>query len=286
MKCIFSVDVEDWFHILDLPSTPDLAKWDSLPSRVEKNFSRLMEISGEQGVRMTCFFLGWVAQKYPHLLRLAQSCGHEIASHGFSHRLVYKMSPGEFLQDALRSKRRIEDIAGCEVAGYRASGFSVNRDTPWFFETLAAAGYQYDSSIFPAGRGHGGLPGSDHAPYAVLTGAGEVVEFPITVTKILTAPVCLFGGGYLRLAPWPLIKRGATQVLSEGRPVIFYVHPREIDPEQPRLPMSYFRQFKSYINLGTTEKKVKYILSEFEFATFGELLPKYQAQVAVGETTR
>jgi len=272
MKCIFSVDVEDWFHILDLQSTPDLTEWDSLPSRVERNFRKLLEMFGTARVHVTCFFLGWVAQKYPHLVREAQDLGHEVASHGYAHRLVYAMTPREFLEDAERAKKVTEDAAGREVMGYRAPGFSVTQDTPWFFDQLAEAGYRYDSSVFPATRGHGGLPGADRVPYSVRTGAGEVREFPITLTEILHVPVCLFGGGYLRLAPWALIKRGAARVLGEGRPVVFYLHPREIDPTHPRLEMDYQRRFKSYVNLGATGLKVKRILAEFEFTTFADLI--------------
>jgi polysaccharide deacetylase family protein (PEP-CTERM system associated) len=271
-KCIFSVDVEDWFHILDLPSTPGLSEWDALPSRVERNFARLLDILAEKQVRMTCFFLGWVARKYPHLVRRALNLGHELASHGYAHELVYKMRAQEFFEDASQAKRAIEDAAGCQVAGYRASGFSVTHETPWFFEKLAEAGYRYDSSVFPAKRGHGGMSGARYFPYQIGTPSGELTEFPITVTGVFGVPVCLFGGGYLRLAPWPLIKRGAARVLAEGRPVVFYLHPREIDPGQPRLDMGLWRRFKSYVNLDTTEEKLKHILSTFEFTTFAEFL--------------
>jgi polysaccharide deacetylase family protein (PEP-CTERM system associated) len=280
MKCIFSVDVEDWFHILDLPSTPSLGEWDALPSHVEKNFLRLLELFGQKEVRITCFFLGWVAAKYPHLVRAAQDLGHEIASHGFAHRLMYKMTPAEFFEDATRAKKVIEDIIGQKIIGYRASGFSVTSETPWFFEKLLEAGYRYDSSIFPLRRGHGGFRGAKWAPHFVQVGSDHLLEFPITLTKILNTPVCLFGGGYLRLAPWALIKRGATKVLGEGRPVIFYLHPREIDPDQPRLDMTYLRRFKSYVNLNSTENKVKRILEAFQFTTFAECMAELQPRRA------
>ena len=145
--------------------------------------------------------------------------------------------PQEFFDDASAAKHAIEDAAGCQVAGYRASGFSVTRQTPWFFEKLVEAGYRYDSSVFPGGRSHGGISGSAYSPYLILTPAGELMEFPITLTRFLRTSVCLFGGGYLRLAPWPLIRRRAERILRAGRPVVFYLHPREIDPDQPRLPM-------------------------------------------------
>lgn len=270
--CIFSIDVEDWFHILDLPAGPALVEWDRLPSRVETNFRRLLDLLAENQVRATCFFLGWVARRFPHLVREAAAAGHEIASHGNAHRLTYQMSPLEFYRDAELSRQIIGEAAGCEVTGYRASGFSVTGRTPWFFEHLAAAGYRYDSSVFPAPRAHGGMTGGDYAPYTVETTAGDLVEFPITVVSILHHPFCLFGGGYLRLTPWWLIRRGAQAVLHEGRPVVFYIHPREIDPAQPRLPMSAVRRFKCYVNLGSTEEKIRHVLSTFECTTFAGFL--------------
>jgi polysaccharide deacetylase family protein (PEP-CTERM system associated) len=271
MKCIFSIDVEDWFHILDLASTPEVAQWDALPSRVEKNFWTLLDVLSETNTRVTCFFLGWVAERFPHLVREAVARGHEIASHGASHRLVYQMTPNEFFEDAVRSKKTLEDISGQLVFGYRASGFSVTENTPWFFENLIAAGYRYDSSVFPALRGHGGLRNGRIAPYR-LGAAAEFVEFPMSVESVSGQSICFFGGGYLRFFPYPLIKIMTRRVLNQGRPVIFYVHPREIDPEHPRLPMGWKRRFKCYVNLGSTEDKIRKIVSEFEMVTFREFL--------------
>jgi len=267
MKCIFTVDVEDWFHILDVPSTPPLSAWDSLPSRVEKNFLKLLDIFAEKDVRVTCFFLGWVAEKFPHLVKEAESRGHEIASHGYAHRLVYQMSPAEFLADALKSKKLLEDLSGRSILGYRSSGFSVTEKTPWFFDALMEAGYQYDSSVFPGVREHGGLKGASLAPYRLNGGSRDFVEFPITIVKVWGKPVCFFGGGYLRLFPYFLIKRMTDRVLTEGRPAIFYIHPREIDPNHPRLPMRPAREFKSYVNLSSTEGKIRNLLSDFQMTT-------------------
>jgi polysaccharide deacetylase family protein (PEP-CTERM system associated) len=277
-RCIFSIDVEDWFHILDLPSTPPLSEWGLLPSRVEKNFFHLLEIISEADVRITCFFLGWVAEKFPHLVREAQARGHEIASHGYSHQLVYRMTPGQFLDDALKAKKILEDVSGSEVTGYRSSGFSVTKDTPWFFETLAAAGYRYDSSVFPAVRGHGGIATKQYAPYRVSDGPNGLIEFPISVARVFGRPVCFFGGGYLRLFPYLLVKRMTQRVIHEGRPVVFYVHPREIDPSHPRLPMRLLRRFKSYVNLTTTETKIRRLLSEFSFTTFEDAVGEFRSR--------
>jgi polysaccharide deacetylase family protein (PEP-CTERM system associated) len=271
---IFSVDVEDWFHLLDDPSVPTIGQWPSLPSCVERNFRRLLDIFSEHNVQVTCFFLGWVAERFPHLVKEAAARGHEIASHGYGHRLVYEQSRNEFYEDVHRARQLLQDISGSEVVGYRAPGFSTTHDTPWFFDALAEAGYQYDSSVFPAERGHGGMPKGRREPHRVGNGDG-LLEVPITVANLLGKPMCFFGGGYLRLFPYWLIRRMAQQVLSEGRPVVFYIHPREIDPSHPRLPMSRKRRFKSYVNLKTTEAKVRRVLRDFPVTTFNNALINY-----------
>lgn len=286
MKCIFSIDVEDWFHILDVPSTPPLAAWDSLPSRVEKNFLKLMDLFGEREARVTCFFLGWVAEKFPHLVKEAERRGHEIASHGYAHRLVYEMTREEFLGDTRRSKAVLENIVGHPILGYRSSGFSVTERTPWFFEALAEAGFQYDSSVFPAPRQHGGLDGAQLAPYRIETPSGTLTEFPVTVTKVAGRPLCFFGGGYLRIFPYFLIKRMTQRVLEEGRPVVFYVHPREVDPGHPRLPMGMVRSFKSYVNLRGTELKLRRLASQFELTTFRDFMAEFPPRWGIQEAPK
>jgi polysaccharide deacetylase family protein (PEP-CTERM system associated) len=272
MNSIFSVDVEDWFHILDLDTAPQLSDWESLPSRVEKNFLSLLERFDAHNVKVTCFFLGWVAERFPGLVREACERGHEIASHGYAHRLVYEMGRADFVEDARKARHLLEDISGQQVSGYRSAGFSVTADTPWFFEALTDAGYRYDSSIFPAARGHGGMNTGKYSPYVVTHETGEIVEFPITVADLLGRKLCFFGGGYLRLFPYWLIRRMAARVRDEGRPVIYYIHPREIDPDQPRVPMNAKRRFKSYVNLKTTERKVDRILAEQDLATFRQFI--------------
>ena len=272
MKSIMSVDVEDWFHILDVPSAPPLEEWGELPSRVDSNLARLLDLFDERDVKVTCFFLGWVAEHHKAAVLDAAGRGHEIASHGYSHRLVYEMDPADFLQDAIRSKKLLEDIAGRPVWGYRSAGFSTTLETPWFFDKLMEAGYKYDSSVFPAPRQHGGLKTDRYGPYPVDGSSGTLTEFPISVSRVFGRPLCFFGGGYLRLFPYPIIRRMAAGVLREGRPVIFYVHPREIDPDHPRLKMSISRRFKSYVNLATTEGKIRRIARDFQLGTFAAYL--------------
>jgi polysaccharide deacetylase family protein (PEP-CTERM system associated) len=273
MTNILSVDVEDWFHILDAPSAPPIEEWDSLPSRIEMNFRRLLELFGLYQVHATCFFLGWVAETFPHLVLEASAQGHEIASHGYSHRLAYEMSPAEFLRDIQRARNLLEDISGQSVIGYRAPGFSVTKDTPWFFEKITEAGYRYDSSVFPGQSSHGGMRDSRCAPYIIQsTSSDPLIEFPISVVETPLKRLCFFGGGYLRLFPWPLTKAMVGRVAKQGRPVVFYIHPREIDPGHPRLPMNAMRTFKSYVNLGTTYSKLARILEHFEVTTFRRVL--------------
>ena len=270
MKCIFTIDVEDWYHILDLPTTPEIGQWDTLPSRVERNFMKLLAILEQGKAKATCFFIGWIAQKYPHLVREAARQGHEIASHGYNHRLAYAMTPREFFEDAARSKNVIEEICGQAVWGYRASGFSLTENTPWFFDKLIEAGYRYDSSLFPATRGHGGLPKGRYAPYRL--DSKDFVEFPVSVEHVLGKPICFFGGGYLRLFPYSLVRTMTRRVLRQDRPAVFYVHPREIDLNSPRLAMNFKRRFKSYVNISTMESKIGKLLADFEMVTFRDFL--------------
>ncbi len=278
MKSVFSIDVEDWFHILDVAATPQLSDWGTLPSCVEKNFIKLLTMMSEHKIKATCFFLGWIAQRYPDLVKKAMAEGHEIASHGYSHELVYKMDRNAFTNDAVKARKIIEDISGHEVIGFRCPGFSVTEKTPWFFESLVEAGYQYDSSVFPARRGHGGMKNSLKKPYKVIIDDKNFFEFPITVTELFGKTLCFFGGGYLRLFPYWIIKAMAGKVLAEQRPVIFYVHPREVDPNHPRLHMKIKRRFKSYVNLESTIPKISNLFDDFEFTCFKDFLREHDVK--------
>lgn len=271
---IFSVDVEDWFHILDLSEMPDVAQWQSLPSHVEQNFRKMLDLFSRFQVNVTCFFLGWIAQQFPELVREAADRGHEIASHGYSHMLCSEMTPQGFLEDICHAKAIIEDILGSPIHGYRAPGFSVTAKTPWFFEKLAQAGFTYDSSVFPMRRAHGGMTSSTYTPYVVKTKYGSLAEFPISVAHVSGRPMCFFGGGYLRLFPYAVVKRMSRKVMAEDRPVIFYLHPREIEPNHPRMRMNPIRRFKSYVGLRTTESKLCRLLQDFPVTTFADYLSR------------
>lgn len=276
-QSIFSIDVEDWFNLSGTGMEPPPSEWDHLASRVEWTFRELLELLAERGASATCFFIGYFAKRFPHLVREAVGAGHEIASHSYFHRLVYELSADEFYKDALSTRELLEDISGTPVLGYRAPAFSVTARTPWFFEKLAEAGYRYDSSVFPAPHQTGGLTIDRLDPHVISTPAGALAEFPITAVKVLQTPMCFFGGGYLRLFPYPVIRNMGRRALDEGRPVIFYIHPREIDPDHPRMPLSSRRKFTCYVNLRSTKPKIRRLLRDFEVTSFG----KYIAEQAI-----
>lgn len=260
---VLSIDVEDWFHVLDLKNGPCVEAWEGLPSRVERNFMGLLDLLDEYGARVTCFFLGWIAQRFPGLVREAVRRGHEIASHSFRHKLVYEMSPEDFHSDTYRARALLQDISGQPINGYRAPGFSVTSETPWFFSELVRVGHTYDASLFPASRGHGGAPRAHRAPKVMRLEGGTLVVFPMTVANVGPLRLCFFGGGYFRLFPYSWIRKMTTNVQREGLPVLFYLHPRDCDPNQPRIPMPFRRRFKCYVNLDRTIPKMRRLLTDF-----------------------
>lgn len=270
--CLFSLDVEDWFHRLDLSTAPPFLRWRSLSPRVERNMRLLFDLFSEYEVHVTCFFLGWVAEHYPALVHEALARGHEVASHGYAHQLVHDLTPAQFYTDVRRAKEILEGISGRAVAGYRAPGCSVSSRTPWFFDKLAEAGYRYDSSVFPE-REHGGFLSATRVPYEVATPSGTLLEFPMTVAPMLGRQM-RFGGGYLRALPYALTRNMARRVLRDGRPVVFYIHPHEIDPRQPRLEMSALRNFRTYVNLDATVAKVRRVLTDFRVTSIERYLSR------------
>lgn len=285
MSDILSIDVEDWYHILEVKTTPVFSEWQSTESRVERNFNYLLNIFDEHNIKVTCFFLGWIAQRYPHLVKEASKRHHEIASHGFSHQLIYTQTQKQFFDDIKNTKSILEDICGEEVIGYRAPGFSITKKSIWALNLLAQAGYIYDSSIFPARRGHGYLLNVEIRPFRIFLNNGNLFEFPITVKTFLSTKLCFFGGGYLRLFPYCLIRAMANKVAKENRPVIYYLHPRDLDVGQPRLKMPIGRKFKSYYHLSTTEYKIRKIISAGKFYTFKEYINTYANDIKYSRST-
>lgn len=268
MLGILSIDVEEYFHLMEHPSLPGPSEWDRLPSRIESNFARILDVLKHGGACGTCFFLGWAAKRFPHLVKRASSAGFDIGSHGMYHRPVYKQLPDEFYDDVRAAREICEDITGSEVDGYRAPAFSITERTPWAFEKLVEAGYKFDSSIFPAKRDFGGLIVDRLFPYRIKTKSGSIAEFPISITSVLKQRFYFFGGGYLRLFPYWLIKRMAEKVVREDRPIIIYIHPRDIDDYQPRYNLGTLRNFKSYVNLKNTEGKLIKLIADFDFTSY------------------
>ena len=268
-----TVDVEDWFHILEVGG-PGPSEWPRLPARVEANTDRLLQLLSEHGVRATFFVLGWVAERHQSLVRRIAAAGHEVSTHGYGHELVHAMGKERFRHDLQRSIDLIQAQSGRRVLGHRAAGFSLTPQSLWAFDVLAEEGLVYDASVCPAAHGHGGLPGYPLHPYAQPCRGGRTIwEFPVSCLSLGPWRLPFAGGGYLRLLPYALIARQIRRLNRTGHPAVVYVHPREVDPGHPRLPMPLVRRFKSYVNLSTTLPKLARLLRDFQFQPLARLLP-------------
>ena len=270
-----TIDVEDWFHILDSPAVPGIERWPSLESRIERNLEEMLTVLDSFSVKVTFFWLGWLAERHKDLVFMCRDAGHEIASHGYAHVLAYKVGPNAFREDITLARDILENIIGDQVRGFRAPGFGITKNAPWAFEVIKESGYQYDSSVFPASRGHGGIADSPLGPYFIETRSGHLLEIPMSIVEILGHRTSLFGGGYLRLANKMMIKWGIGKLRTAGRPLIVYVHPREIDPAQPHLPLSLLRQFKCYVNLNSTLPKLKWLCKNYALFTMLDMVENY-----------
>lgn len=265
-----SIDVEDWFHILDIDSGVKFERWERMESRVVSNTSELLRVLRDHGtVKCTFFVLGWIAEKHPKITRMIKDEGHEIASHGYSHTLIYQQNQEEFRDDIRRARSVIERAAQTEVIGYRAPGFSIKSKNLWAIDVLRDEGFLYDSSIFPAIRGHGGMHNAPIYPYQY---GQDLWEFPVSIVKISKLRIPFSGGGYFRLFPYYMISRFIKRVNAKGHPVVVYLHPRDIDVYQPRIPMPIRRSLKCYINLHSTKEKLCRMLDEFSFAPICKVL--------------
>jgi len=269
-----SVDVEDYFQVAALAPAISRESWAARESRVERNTETVLGLLGEQGIRGTFFVLGWIAERHPALVRRIAAEGHEIASHGYSHELVYRQSPAEFREETLRSKGLIEDLIGVRVLGYRAASFSVTRQSLWALDVLIDAGFQYDSSIFPIRHDRYGIAGACEEPGTIAAPSGRtLVEFPMCAARFAGVQVPVSGGGYFRLLPYWLTHRGLRQInRARGRPFVFYLHPWEVDPGQPRVKVGWLSRFRHYTNLDVCEGRLRRLLAEFRFATILEVL--------------
>jgi polysaccharide deacetylase family protein (PEP-CTERM system associated) len=263
-----TIDVEDYFHVSVFDGAVPRHRWDDLESRVAANTDRLAEIFAETGVRATFFVLGWVAERLPDMVRRLAGAGHEIASHGFSHRLIYDQTRRAFREDVKRAKAVLEDAAGCAVHGYRAPSYSITPRSLWALDVLIEEGYRYDSSIFPMHHDRYGIPVSPRHAYVIQRDHGSLVEVPASTVRMGPLNLPIGGGGYFRILPYGWTRWGIARVNRvERRPAVFYLHPWEIDPRQPRLPASGLSRFRHYRNLGQTESRLRALLRDFRFST-------------------
>ena len=271
-----TIDVEDYFHVAALAPSISRDSWPERETRVVGNTQKLLAILDEFGVKATFFVLGWVAERHQGLVKEIAARGHEIACHGFSHRLVYEQSPKEFRDETIRSKKLLEDAIGREVLGYRAASFSIVDRSLWALDLLVELGFAYDSSVFPVRHDRYGIPNAERAPHRMSTPNGKsIVEWPLSTAQVLGCRLPLAGGGYFRLLPYWISRWGLASInRREGRPFIFYLHPWEIDPEQPRVSASWVSQFRHYTNLAKCEARLRRLLREFRFGTARESLER------------
>ena len=262
-----TIDVEDYFQVSALECAIPRAAWDSKERRVERNVERLLSLLGEHNARATFFTLGWVAERCPQLVRRIVASGHELASHGYDHQRANRLTRAAFCADVARAKGILEQAAGVHVQGYRAPSFSFDHSNPWVFECLAQAGYRYSSSVYPVNHDHYGMPDAPRFPYRPL--GSSLLEIPISTLRIGNRNLPIGGGGYFRFFPYVLSQRAIERFHAhERRPIVFYFHPWEIDPGQPRvegLPLK--SRFRHYVNLCKTEPRLKRLLDDFRWDT-------------------
>lgn len=269
-----SFDVEEYFHAEAFVGVVSPEQWPRLESRVVGATERLLDILEEAGTAATFFVLGWVAARRPALVRAIHTRGHEVACHGYGHQMISRLSRPQFAEDVRRGKAAIEDAAGTSPIGYRAPTFSVVRETLWSLEVLASAGFRYDSSIFPIVHDRYGIPNAPRFPHRLAVGPGaEISEFPLSTVARLGWRVPVAGGGYFRLLPYELTRRAIRHLNDrEGQPAMVYLHPWELDAEQPRLPVGRLTHFRHSVNLRATEPRLRRLLRDFRFAPARDVL--------------
>ncbi len=268
-----SIDVEDYFQVSAFDRVVSRADWGRLESRVVANTEGLLEMFATSRVRGTFFFLGWVAERFPALVKTVASAGHEIASHGFNHQLVYSLTEEEFRQDVRSSKRLLEDLTGQRVRGYRAPSFSVTKQSLWALDVLIDEGYEYDTSIFPVHHDRYGIADAPRHAHVITRQAGTIVEMPGSTTRVGGVNLPVAGGGYFRLLPYAWTRTGIARVnRSEGKPVVFYLHPWEIDPGQPRFHVPAATKIRHYTGLSSTRHRLLRLLKQFRFDTIESVL--------------
>lgn len=292
-----SIDVEDYFQVSAFEEVSPHATWTTRAGRAERNTDLILELLEERGVKATFFTLGWIAEHYPQVPKKIAACGHEIASHGYYHQRLCNINRRAFRADIRASKALLEDLTGKPVSGYRAPSYSISRATEWAFDELLEAGYLYDSSIFPIQHDFYGMPNWPRfSGYAVKCMDGSwmpaasscndcpnIVELPITTVEILGHKLPIAGGGYFRLLPYSVSRWGLRRINNlDHQPFVFYLHPWELDPDQPRMKrISVKSRFRHYLNLHETEERFCKLLDDFEFTAIRRGLKQFQREVCL-----
>jgi polysaccharide deacetylase family protein (PEP-CTERM system associated) len=277
-----TVDVEDYFHVAAFADVIQSHNWDNYPCRVERNTDILLQLFDTKNIKATFFVLGWVAERYPEIVRKIVAQGHELASHGYSHQLVYSQTPEVFREETYKSKQILEEQGQQAVVGYRAASYSITAKSLWALDILADLGFTWDSSIFPIKHDRYGMPGSPERPYKIITSSGAITEFPLTTAKVAGLSIPAAGGGYFRQYPYFLSKFLFNRAsLNQTRPQIFYLHPWEIDSDQPRVEgATLFSRFRHYTNLKRCLPRLERMIDDFPFTTVSDSI----MAVGVSET--
>ena len=279
----FTVDVEEHFQVSAFDDVVSRDEWADMPGRLDRTIPVLLDLLDRAGSRGTFFVLGWVARHRTDVVRQIARAGHEIASHGFWHHRVNTLTPAEFREDIRSSKAALEDVVGAQVNGYRAPSFSITPGCEWAFDVLLEEGYRYDSSIFPITRGGYGYPSAPRIPHLIERSSGMLREFPLATTLFAGIPVPAAGGGYLRQFPFWIIRRAFTQASRSGTPATFYIHPWEIDPDQPRLPVGLITRLRHYRGLSDTLPRMQRLLETFRFTSIESFIEETE-RLAVSQS--
>jgi polysaccharide deacetylase family protein (PEP-CTERM system associated) len=270
-----TIDVEDYFQVSGFEGVLPRYQWDAMPSRVGPATERLLEKLDQANVRATFFVLGWVAERQPSLVRAIHEAGHEIGTHGYAHRLVYSQTLAEFRADLRRSLDILQDTTGERVTLYRAPSFSITSRSQWALDVLIDEGIRIDSSIYPVHHDRYGMPGAPLTPHRIGRSGGSIWEFPPPVLRYWGMNLPVGGGGYFRLMPYSFTRWGLNHINATGRPFAAYLHPWEIDPEQPRIACGWKQRFRHYVGLKHTETRLGHLLHDFRFGTLSEALIAY-----------
>lgn len=269
-----TVDVEDYYMVSAFADIVRFEDWHKYESRVEKNTYALLELLDAHNTKATFFVLGWIAENHRKMVSDIHEAGHEVASHGYNHRLIYDLSPEEFRQDVRTSKRILEAVTGSPVIGYRAASYSIMKKNLWALDILIEEGFRYDSSIFPIHHDRYGFPESERFLHVIKRDNGSIVEFPPTTYRLFGQNIPVAGGGYLRLFPSGAVRKAIRSINNkEGKSAVLYLHPWEIDVNQPRLNGKWKSRVRHYINLKSTLPKLKSFIAEFKFRPLSEFLP-------------